>query len=150
MIQLLLIIIINLMTWAVLAANTYECTGTQGQPVVSISTEKGLGNFEYFSRDGNEFSVNLPDDAIYKDWNTGGRVYINFRPGWSESTVNIYGWISNEGQALFDIYAMGLVVPDEVVETLTGYYCSTPLTLDDLTGTYKFELSKSNAFSWPK
>ena len=105
---------------------SYECTGVQGQPIIKVSTKQGHAKFEYIVDNQTRFHLNLPDDALkYSNYWDTDRTYVNFNPPWGESTVHIYGRISEKEGSLFDVYANGMVTSGRLFnDTLTNYTCT--------------------------
>ncbi len=103
-------------------SRSYTCTRSASDPTIIISTEVGAAFIEYVAEGKSTFKFSLPDTSVIKGnyWETK-REYINFNPGWGESTVNIYGRISTDESSIFDIFVRGM--RGNLVQSLVSYKC---------------------------
>ena len=126
-----------------LFGSTYKCTGETDQPTIKILVpdlwdSPGKAIFGYQALD-KTYHWEMPESSL-KFLLYGGRIQIDYRPGWGESTVEISGRISTfGGQSYFDVFAQGMAAPSGGIDTmLTNYTCTRSFTMATLVGTYNF------------
>ncbi len=103
-------------------SNEYECRDKNGQGLIQISMHDNRSEFKYSNNNQVVLNLKMPLPKIIhgNNWETD-RKYLNFNPGWGESTVNIYVRISERDGSLFDIYVKGMA--GNFVGLLTNYKC---------------------------
>lgn len=107
-------------------ANIYTCTSAMTEPTIIVEISGENSKFKYKPEGGRELTLNLGQTnfTYANNWATD-RLYMNFHPAWGESTVHIYGRITEEPNGtIFDIYLSGMAAQGPaVIALLTNYSC---------------------------
>ena len=104
------------------SASNYSCQDENGNKIISLNINDGKNEFIYYESGKEVVQFTLPlESIVHSNYWDNDRIYINFHPGWGESTVHIIGRLSKREVSMIDIYIRGMA--GNIVRTIHQFHC---------------------------